>query len=467
MEDNENIERHIRRSLKGYTLEPRFSSFEEIRKKLEKKRKRRFFFLLFTGLLISSAATLWLIRTLDNNESVNVAYKTRAVDQTDVVQPETRFTSQKEKIANVKGEVIGQALNPKDRIVKDQEISRTQLFSSTSRSKVLLKKAIPFIQNKENGVTGINSEGVSSIPGKEPEAQKELSSQYRLEDSLYPDRLVLESLSLPDSFSMKQLALRTLNNVDLVANKKDSLKKEKQIQLFIGAAFIPQLTKYYFLENKAGIVSSPTVAGGYIRDKKELNKLIFNYGWGLRAGLWINTKWEILAGIGLQRFEQNELVRPQATSTISPPPSTGLLTPAPSSAAAYDLRDFKQKNNFRYMDYSLHVARLFRISGNTSFKIGTGFHLQHIRSHLNNDELAVVDSRGIYYSVNSHDPVINQWLGTFQLKVGIIRSLNKTIQLQLCPLFSATLNSMYSRGYPIKQKNFGCGLETSLLFRLW
>jgi len=155
---------------------------------------------------------------------------------------------------------------------------------------------------------------------------------------------------------------------------------------------------------------------------------------------------------------------PVSTSTI---PS---LSGIPSFKADQSLpgisKDGSYKSIYKYWDYSLDVNRLFTANKVFKIKVGIGIKAQQLRYWSNKLVAITADGDGNYYYRGGYSPSLNKWLTTIQVKAGLIEDLNKTVQLQLCPLVYYSLNSMYKRDYLIKQKNYGVGLECLLLFKI-
>jgi len=257
MEDNENINDHIRKSLEGYRLEPKISSFDEIRKKMEKKKRRKFLFFIFPGF----AALLVLGGLLIYNAYTPVSPSAEFVSQ----RLKNHSSKQKDLIHVKKVEDPG---TPQTKILPDKKSTEPDKPEQEIKTP---KPAMALLPNDSKPAISGNSDSQEHTADVSP------VENYIPEEA---DRLDLKFLFLPEIETAPELISDEQNISDLVV--KDSVKKEKPLQFFIGGAFSPQANRYQFLENKNGVGSEGPFAGNYLNTKKDKNAIRFSYGFGLK-----------------------------------------------------------------------------------------------------------------------------------------------------------------------------------------
>ena len=300
------------------------------------------------------------------------------------------------------------------------------------------------------------------------QSEKEVERMYTdTEDLVEVDNLNAKAMYLPFLKRSSDLLPSNSNPEALLLSKRDSVTPKKPITFLVGLAFNPQLGGFQFQNNTSAAIPR-SFSEPYLKSKKVQNALSFNFAWGLKAGIVIKDKWEVLIGFGFQRFNQKEKIEKLVPGQPMPTVTNMNLTEE-KSLFAYNVGTVAEPgetyvNKYNYSDFSLEAHRIITCKKVFRLKMGMGFHMQHMLRKTSN--IITVNSPDHYYYGNGFNSSINKWQSAITLKGGIIEDLSKTIQVQLCPNFFYSLNSMFKKEYVVKQKPYGLGVEASLFFKI-
>jgi|GEM_PF-3353165 len=481
MEDNEHIDKHLKNSLDGYMVPPRITSFDDILLKMKKKRRRRFLIFFFPGLLFLIGGMFLVTnnfshtKDLKEHDLLTVSGDRSANNATFTEKPPAPGSASINGTTPRQNQASSVDQSPPLDPDKPDTQKKYPVMSGHSAHKMPgpgnVNARIPLEEKKQEQIRSQKQEQAISVVNAIPQPIKP--------DTLDVDFLESKQLLLPQREMLREIVLMPLWE-PVVTGGRDSTKKQKPLRFAIGLAFNPQLGSYHLQKNK-NTWYDETSQDMYLKTKKEQNKGTFDYAFGLKMGMIVRDKWEILLGLGFQKYTQLEkittLVLTPSTAGSGPSPNGTSGTPQVSAFLAADptFGDFPAepgrtyRNEFRYWDYSLEVNRFFTLKNGLRTKLGLGLHSQRRTQFLSNGSQVVVvgENSGFYIS----DGYINAWqiarsLSVIHLKAGLIEDLNKTIQVQFCPTLQYSLNSMYAKNYLIRQKSIGLGLECLLLFKI-
>ncbi|WP_317896556.1 hypothetical protein [Aurantibacillus circumpalustris] len=459
MEDNEHIHKHLKDSMNEFLVQPKLNSFDAIIEKLEKKRRRIFLIFFYPGALLFTLGTLFFLNDFDISK--------------------TSLLTQKNTDNEIKNGPLSKNLNAKSLIKNKPEsnlkptptISNKKIAKAPTQSVLLENKNTSSeksssISQKDQEVVSASEVNNKLIHEVAKETSQENLSQVILDEKTFveADKLQAMSAYLP-AIERPLIIQDKLVEDNFVVTNNDTLKKKKHLKILIGLAFNPQLGTYHFQTNKNSAIGE-LYSEAYLNNKKKQNSFKFNYAWGLKAGVLIKDKWEILLGFGLQRYNQEEKIEPLLPTgpvpTVSGPKQFDSFNLY--SAAAVKTGE-TYLNKYNYLDFSLEASKIFDYKSILKIKLGTGFHLQHL-AFRKSSSMIIIDSPSQFYYTNGFNSSINNWQYTINLKAGVIEDLTKKIQVQLCPNFFYSPSSMFNDEYAIKQKSYGFGLEASLLFKI-
>ncbi|PBQ30862.1 hypothetical protein CNR22_03420 [Sphingobacteriaceae bacterium] len=494
MEDQDNINEHLKSRLEDFRLEPRMTSFEVIQEKMMKKKRRAFFVFVIPGivLLLGTAGYLFFKneKTLQMPFSNTVTKHTQREEISSTL-PSSKTERSKAEIQTT-NELPGKVdnthpgplasksrsdkkLSPEKSKTETRAVKRSAILRKPSQeisSQRSLAGQMQGVHRKRN--TDAQQSGSKNVV-RESEAEtrsystatKEINPDMVQEEPLQSleynfDKLELLTMPLKYERASQSIRADSARELPLTKNLNDSIKKEKKVNFFVGAAINPQMGAYFLKKEKG---NDQAVYDAYYKAVKSENSLMFNYGFGLKGGFLIKNKWEVLAGFGFQKYTQKSkaVVLPftnynQSTS-IPLTPQNFNTNNAPDPNAIY-------KSTYKYYDFSTEVARLYTFNRFLKVKFAIGLHAQKLRlkSKLYSADLAYsaqFDARNSYMYEQSR-----KWIANVNLKAGLIEEVTKNIQFQVCPNMFYSPASMIKEGFYYKQKNFGFGLECLLLFRL-
>ncbi|HYC29188.1 MAG TPA: hypothetical protein VEB42_10235, partial [Chitinophagaceae bacterium] len=249
-------------------------------------------------------------------------------------------------------------------------------------------------------------------------------------------------------------------------------KKEKSIRFIIGPQFSPQYSSLLLRANPGRNPVYDNDATGnfaerYLNTRESQNRFSFNFSAGLKAGLIVRDRWEILGGAAFQRLNYREEVEP-------PAPGGGTMVPVPTvfphSGGSFGIQSFNKQNSdpgweginvFNYVSLSAEVSRIFRIRMLT-MKAGGGISYNYLMScrvisAMSPDSYAA-ESR---VSSQTRKSTVIPFL-----KAGIVEDLGSRASIHLSPYVFYSLHSTFNDDYAITQNPYGAGLEIMLLFRI-
>lgn len=455
MEENNYMEGHIRQSLKSFELQPNVQSFHNIMQQLDKeKKRRRFIFFLWSGagsLLVLSA--LWLFVSLNGTKAENIVseHKIMKQEKGQVVK------------ANKKSPGTGAAL--KENKFRENNIHQTnEPLTESHQSKSMLNSATEIARPKKISThsqdTG-SEETESKIPLGDYKPEAGINSKAVPQQALENPFMALPQNTVWISMEHGPEEIK-LTESPYMVNWDSLLEDKKRVNFYIGLGFDPQLGALIITRNKQPSSSPSTIPtlsavnkDAYLADSKKNNKLRFNYAYGLRLGMNFRNRYELLLGLGFQKFTYQQSVLPFAPYTNS------TADPLIASSNAYH-------RIIRYYNYTLEGSKIFTRNSRLRYKAGLAVHVDHLWyvERKINFKSGFFDFLSPYYKANP-TPDNTQLLFTLTAKTGVMYNAGKRWQFQLCPSLYASLNSMMDRAFPIRQRPFGVGLEGMVLFRLY
>ena len=468
MEDNEHINKHLKESMDEFLVQPKLTSFDDIIKKVEKKRRRKFFIFFFPGALFLAFGTIALFNinsfipskdsgiTLNNPSTRTGALKSKSeVEKTTTAPHRTAPSSSATEPTQIPKEINSKVSSPSTILTQPKK----KTFSPKKENSLLSETTSltePFSPADENTITSSKEEILN-----EPAEQILLEDKKEL---VQADKLDPIPLYLPLVSMRSDLIPTDAVSDALVIAEQDSLKKKNKVKFLIGLAFNPQFGSYLFQKNSN--TPDKTFSEDYLTNKKEQNSFKYNYAWGIKTGILIKDKWEILVGFGFQRYNQEEKIKP--LTPTGPVPTVANFNKSEaltlnSSVVAKSGQTYVSK--YSYSDFSLEGSRIIDFRSLLKVKMGVGLHMQHL-SFRTNARMIIADSPTQFYYGNGYNSSINSWQSVISIKGGLIEDLSKRIQVQLCPNFFYMPNSMFKKDYVIKQKAFGFGIEALLLFKI-
>jgi hypothetical protein len=470
MEDNEDINKHLKNSLNEFSVQPRMTSFDEVIKKLERKRKKRFLLLFFSGTLLLTLGA-GLLYSVDKNAST-IAHNTT---NEKTISETSNSTSPK---SNSKIEESLAIKNPEnsskptfEKITSEKKITETK--KSEQKNQRAAKQKTKSIQIPKS-VTPKLPHSSSPADAADHDTKPSTSEGIVLEthnkhETIFADKLFPKKLVLPISPLNKNILLDSLLIVELDLPKEDSAKKTRKVEFLFGLSYNPQFGTHHFLQNNESAFDQE-FSKAYLKNKKDQSAFKFNYSIGIKAGMLIKNKWELLAGFNYQRYRQEEKMKQLAASGSGPTvTSVGNMLNSSSNFENVDGEPAAlgkiYVSTYRYLDYSLELNRLFDFRRTMKLKAGLGVHLQQL-TFRKKSRMIISDAPDSYYYSSGNNSSINSFLYSFEIKGGIIEELTKKMQIQFCPNFFYSPTSVFKKDYVIKQKNYGLGLEVLFLFKI-
>ncbi len=456
MEEFEHMDQHLKRSLDGLSFQPKITSFDAVLKKLEKRKRRRFFFWwLIPGILVTGGVLAYLgLTTSDEplhtdfvpkaaalqHAETKVHSRTTNASETTLKTDGNKFTAQKQNIT----------ASPQATVVKNSRKNAVQLTNQNGQT----KHSSPI-----NLSSSVSSSTADFLPELENAGTKDngTSSEY------------LQSVSLLLPLEEKELEPGQISENGAAPGNQDSLareKRNKRIQIVWGLHLDPQAGSNLFSSN-ANLDYNKALADNYSEQRWKNNSLKFNYHLGIKVGMILRNKWELLAGFGFQKFTNSEKV-----TALNPIPTfvnnynQGLAAANNSGKKENIVPAIYGKtytNSFNYLSYKLEASKYVSWRKFTKMKVGFGLQLNQLLWA----NTIVVDQNN-YYSYYSHTRggPLKKWTSVLDLKLGFIHDLNSRTQFQFCPAIFCAPNSMFAKNYVVKQRPFGLSLECMLLFKL-
>lgn len=452
MEDLENIDKHLKQSLEDYSVQPRITSFDAVLKKLEKRKKRRFFiWILFPGI-----AVLGGLLFLGSFSLFNPNDYTERITNT----PRSTVTRLKAKIPYPQRSTLP------DKTIT-QSVSKTKK-SSTPKNETKRKSSPNKTkkQKRESPVylsiaTKNNTDSVTPIANVIPQEPSSLII-VDITPELMPDRLepiqkaLMSEHRTPDSvFFVSELAF------DFVKDSVISGKPKKKIKFLIGLDYTPQLSSYQYSKNKQyDDDGAPAFQELYRKNRKSQTAFDYNHSFGIKTGLIIKDKWELLFGFGYQRYVYKE--KSYQLGGNGNLQSLGIGNVNPQALSNTNASTEFNQSKFSYFYYSTDASKYFRINHFMKAKAGVGLQI----NQLHRVNTIFVASPNDYYYGNKEQAPVSKWMCNVNVTMGFIQDLGARAQFHLSPGFFYSPNSMFNNAYVIKQKAYGFNLECLLLFRL-
>lgn len=470
MENNFNIDEHIRQSLQDFEVSPGSRSFDAILQKMNQKKKRRGFFILFwTGLVAIAgvaASLLWLAFgnqkteltqpretatvtkiSSDTEAHTNKQISSAIQDSTGIAgQLENTSIKNSNQVASKQASTNAHAIFPKE----TKSAKHTTSFSSPVNHSVSLYNApkplitLPKQQNSNplNSVT----EQSNTLP---------LANMKSL-----PETFLMASINPSITYDSIQTGISEQIHSALFQDSLFKPKKAKQIWFNLGIMVSPQLNSFAYSKNPQRDPSYNTnddFSSFYLKTKRKQSNPDFAIPFGIKLGVTFYNKYEVFAGFGFQTFKEKEKFYSNSSSTITPSPlSNNLYAFNMDAGSSYT-------NVFRYYSYSIEANRICKTTGSFKFKIGIGLNVnQTLKSNY-----GFVKSPNIYYSDHLAHTQLSSFLLTAKLKAGIIINGDKRFQIHLSPEVFYSPTSVFKNDYVIRQKPYGFNLECLFLFRLF
>lgn len=488
MENKFDTDEQLRDSLRDFEAIPDSRSFDAILEKMNQKKKRRFFIIFFwTGLIALSGIAIPLAFHFYNAEKTTTiavndptagspsqdvagSHATPAstahadsqlkqassssltnVSSTEETHPEINTdTSMPEKEqANIKASVARVSLTKQRSETTSAEERTKQNGSSTGQASQTIDKTIPEMNAPEK-----TDQFQTNTPKASQNIETGTVSEHPIEAMYMP---VLQT-SLPvDSVQPDVIAFLNEGSYPRLFLAPE---KKNTVSFYVGAQASPQLNSFALSKNPnrdpAYNTSGIDFSDFYLNTKKGQSRFNFSVPFGIKAGLQINGKYEVLAGVGYQAFTEKE--RLYAVS-----PTTVISLPDPNIAYTSSTYSIPHKNTFRYLSYSLEINRLFLSSKAIGFKLGLGLH----GNQLIKSNYVFVASPNVYDHVYHDREKLSPWTLTTKVKAGVIFNANRRFQFHISPGFYYSPTSMFKKDYVIRQKPYGFDVECLMLFRLF
>lgn len=451
MEDLENIDKHLKQSLEDYSVQPRITSFDAVLKKLEKRKKRRFLiWIIFPGIAVLgtllSLGSFGLFNPNNYTERItNTSEATATPLKTNTSYPKKGILPDKTKAPSV-------SITTRSRAPKKESMHFSPLNKAKKQKRETTFVHLPVAtKNTVDSVTSL-SNGLPMAP-----SPLEVTD---VRPELVPDRLEPVQSNLIAEVRTPDLILIRPD----IAFEKDSIiseKPKKKMKFLVGLDYTPQLSSYQHTKNKRynsdGAQEFPEL---YLKNKKNQTTFDYNHSFGIKAGLVIKDKWELLFGFGYQRYIYKEV--PYQLGGNGNLQSLGFGNVAPQTIYNADTYTEFNKNKFSYFYYSIDASKYFRMTRFMKVKACAGIQVNNL--HRVNT-IFVAGSNEYYYGNKEYAPA-SKWMYNVNATMGFIQDLGKRAQFHLCPGFFYSPGSMFNNVYVIKQKAYGFNLECLLLFKL-
>lgn len=456
MKRNEDIDKHIKRSLEEFQAPPKLSSFSAVIEKLERKKKRRFVFILLTGgFVLFCGIVTWLLLPVQSFDTTARNMETNSVTHSRRVSPEQTLA---------KSLPSEEPADKSESQTKEKSIPRNNSKNSE----------LTGTPSSKSGKTEKNAKTVSPPDTKIATETRNNNSLPQENENVIP---TVQSDPIPEEIEWLQpigiylpwqvTAAEATLNFKMISDSIADKKKKKTIKFLAGISLLPQANTYLLWSNKKSEVD-PSFREFYVYNRKNQNKVGFNYSVGLKTMVVLNDKWEFQSGFGFQSFSYTEKVYPYQVLSLNNAyiPVGGSIQNfqksfvyGQESSVAYD---YPYLNRFYYAWYTLEASQYFRLSNLVKIKTGIALRANYLFGGKTINALSGNNVDDYYYS----DPfTASPVLSTVHFKFGYIESLGKRMQIQLCPDMFVAPNSMIRKAWTIKQRPIGVGLECLLLYR--
>lgn len=469
MEDNYNIDEHLRRSLRNYSEQPAGDSFAAVMEKLAAaKRKRRMFYWLFGG-----SSSLGLLLLLGYTFTFTNAPRNNTF-KTNIPQPPTALAEQQTTQQTEMGQIVETEKSfvqkPVDNRVpiKNNRTEPSALRSLTPRP-TQARSFLPAQPSVEPQVPKAESSfGEDPIQtGNTPAEQQQTFAANAPEEKTDSATEPVLPVALP-AFYLEQRGFTFSDSsrheavppaLDPIALEYAPLLSEtwKRYHFLLGLHVDPQVMRFTLTENRDrdalyDSLYGKDFTGNYLNQRRKFNKPVFSYAYGLKAGLAIDKKWEIWLGIGYQRYVYKDVMSPMPfsnTSTITLTSSIQSLDPANATVV------------YSYASYSAELRRTGQLNRWLRMNNGLGLRVTHLSS-----QRVSVRTNGYYFSDMSFFNSLSGWGAVMEAKTGAIADLGRRFQFRLSPGLFYSPSSLFNKSYLIKQKPYGFQVEAMLVYVL-
>jgi hypothetical protein len=489
MENKFDTDEQLRNSLRDFEAIPDSRSFDAILEKMNKKKKRRFFIIFFwTGLIALSGI------------AIPLAFHFYNVGKTTSIATNDTLTHSPSQHATGSHTTPASAQNPDSQLKQASLSTQNALSLEVTSPKIKADKTMPVkdqanINASATGLSSSNSTKQRSETTSVEENKQNVSSTGKAPETT--DKKALE-ISAPEKTDQFQANIpKASQNIQTVTVSEhpietmymsviqtsfamDSVQpdviaflnegsypmlflapeKKNTFSFYIGAQASPQLNSFALSKNPnrdpAYNTSGIDFPDFYLNTKKDQSRFNFSVPFGIKTGMQINGKYELLAGVGYQTFTEKERL-------YAVGPTTVISLPDPSIAYTSSAYAIPHKNSFRYLSYSLEANRLFLSSRVIGFKLGLGLQ----GNQLINSNYVFVASPNVYSQAYSDREKLSPWTLTTKVKAGIIFNANRRFQFHISPGFFYSPTSIFKRDYVIRQKPYGFDVECLMLFRLF
>lgn len=486
MENQFDTDEQLRNALRDFEAIPDSGSFDAILEKMNRKKKRRFFIIFFlTGLIALSGIALPLMFKFYESAKSTASTATQAVP---LAQQEASTHTTIHPLITSPDAGTSQALAPSTKMTSFFEIpnpeakadpadSREPYARDASISSVSSpeKKSGTHIHQQRFAVTGHTSESAQKTHAtagshKEAGTLQHTSSGNSQDKAITKQQAHTETIADVMYMTMRQTPMpvdssRQDVSASLVEAAYPALfiapEKKNNFSFYLGVQASPQLTRFAFSKNphRDPVYNTTGIdfPGFYLNTKKDQRNFNFSLPFGVKAGVQINKKYEVLAGFGIQNFSEKEKLYAVSPTTVTPTNTSGMIY---NAGPSYSIPN---ENRFRYLYYSLEANRLFQLSKAIGFKLGLGLSGNQL---LNSNYVFAVSPNTYGQTLRGREN-LSPWLLTTKVKAGLIFNANRRFQLHISPGFFYAPTSVFQKAYVIRQKPYGVDVECLLLFRLF
>lgn len=451
MEDLENIDKHLKQSLEEYSVQPRITSFDAVLKKLEKRKKRRFLiWFLFPGIAVLGGVLLLASFNLFNKN--NYSQQTGITSKSKLVPLKTKASYPKSTLPDkTNTSSVSQPIRPR---APKKETTPISSINKTKKQKREPTVLLPMNTKNETDSVMRSASEVSQNP-----------APLLIADTLpelLPERLEPMQLSLiADVSDLDPILSEPEFVLDVANDSVISIKPKRKMKFLLGLDYTPQGSSYHYAKNKGydddGALAFPEL---YRKNKKSQASFDYNHSFGIKAGLLIKEKWELLFGFGYQRYAYKE--RPYQLGGTGNTQSLGSGNAGTSTLSNANTVTDSHENKFNYFYYSCDASTYFKTKRFMKVKAGAGLQINQL--HTVNTIFVAEPNK--YSVANKEYAPASKWMCHVNVTMGFIQDLGDRAQFHLCPGFFYSPNSMFNNAYVIKQKAYGFNLECLLLFKL-
>jgi len=489
MENQFNTDEQLRNALRDFEAVPDSGSFDAILEKMNRKKKRRIFVIFFwTGLIALSGIMVPLIFNFRETAkpSANHTSQTQAVS---LAQEETSTHNTPHPAITTPDSRTSEASAPSTKTASslhlpNPEASAAPAITAATQAPEAGITSASSRAKHHSGKTSAEELNKQGLAGNHPESNHKMKAASGLpEQTGTLHNSPLRSKQDKDSQAVSAETITSVMYMNMIqtrlpvdSNRQDistSLKepaypalfiapeKKNSFAFYLGAQASPQLSRSVFSRNAhrdpVYNESAENFPEAYLNAKKQQSQLRFNLPFGIKAGLQINKRYEVLAGFGVQSFTEREKLYAAGPSTVTSVIDPGI---AYNTAANFSV---PYKNQFHYLYYSLEANRLFQLSKAIGFKLGLGVSGNQL---INSNYVFAVSPHTYGQTLRGREH-LSPWLLITKVKAGLIFNANRRFQLHMSPGFFYSPTSVFKKEYVIRQKPYGVDLECLLLFRLF